>query len=165
MRIISSRQTFFLKWIWPGVMAACLVSPGVLLAMAMVTTHAFALPELMPPMLVGMLGFVIYAVYYKMKIHVLADEVKDGGDFLVVRRGHLEDRIQLADVTNVTIRTSNMMLRMTLRLRTPCKFGDEVVFVPPEMNLLFPLFPTPLRNTPVYEGLMRRIDRAHRGAR
>lgn len=160
MQIISSRQTFFIKWIWPGVMAAFLVFMGVLLAMAMVSTHALAPPVLMAPMFL-----VIYAIYYKMKIHVLADEVKDGGSFLVVRRGHLEDRIQLTDVTNVSIRHSNMMLRMTLSLRTPCKFGDEVVFVPPEMNLLFPLFPTRLSNTPVYEGLMRRIDSARRGAR
>jgi hypothetical protein len=58
-----------------------------------------------------------------------------------------------------------MMLRMTLSLRTSCKFGDEIAFVPPERNLLFPLFPMRLRNTPVYEGLMRRVDTANRKSR
>jgi len=95
------------------------------------------------------------------KLRNLADEVKDGGDHLLVRKGSAEERIPLSNVIGVgpslRSRMTNGPLVLTVRLRSPCRFGLEFEFIPREAS-----FPSnPLRN-PIAEDLIRRVDDANR---
>jgi hypothetical protein len=60
----------------------------------------------------------------------LVDEVLDGGDYLVVRNRGEEDRVPLSNIMNVSAATLVNPPRITLRLITPGKFGDEIAFSP-----------------------------------
>ncbi len=115
-----------------------------------------------PLVVVGPL-FMAAVGYFVMRLFILdlADEVKDGGSFLVVRRGAVEDRVQLANVMNVNMTQYVNPPRLSLRLRTPGKFGDEVVFIPKMPGWVFNRF---ARNA-IAENLIKRVDRARQEAR
>jgi hypothetical protein len=84
----------------------------------------------------------------------LVDEVLDAGDALLIRNGHLEDRIALADITNVGYAQFMNPPRVTLSFRNPGVFGDRVSFCAPVS--LMPTFST----SPIVDELIRRIDAA-----
>jgi hypothetical protein len=63
----------------------------------------------------------------------LADEVYDGGDFLVVRRRGEEETVPLSNIVSVMWINRWKSIappRITLRLAHPGKFGSEIVFRP-----------------------------------
>ncbi len=149
MKTISSKQTFFIKKIFPviwlgGVAFAIIIT---ILAGALRAGPQF----LIGPILMLVIGFVIF----RKLVWDLADEVCDGGDFLIVRRGSVEDRVQLADIMNVSISQFSNPPRLSLRLRKPGKFGDEIVFSPPRTSVF-----NPFARNPVAEDLIKRVDRA-----
>ena len=67
----------------------------------------------------------------------LVDEVLDAGDALIVRNGGHEERVSLADIIDVSY-TQPTLGRpqlghahpVTLRLRRPSQFGDQLTFFP-----------------------------------
>lgn len=63
----------------------------------------------------------------------LVDEVDDGGQYLVLRKGGEEDTVLLSNITSVNFSTDRRgaMPRITLTLASPSKFGNVVVFAPP----------------------------------
>jgi hypothetical protein len=104
------------------------------------------------PLLMMAFGFFLF----RKMVWDLADEVRDGGSFLLVRKGSVEQRVPLANVMNVNMSQFSNPKRLTLRLRKPCEFGDEVVFVP-----RMPLFQfNPFARNAVAEDLIRRVDAA-----
>jgi hypothetical protein len=150
---ISSGQTFFIKRIFPVVWLGfvLLVSSSVIGAMI---HHQ---KSINPAFFVWMLLMsVIPFVFFRKLLWNLADEVRDGGTFLVVRKGSVEDRVQLANVVNVNMSQFTNPKRLTLRLRTPGKFGDEIAFVPKSPVFQFNAF---ARNA-IAESLIQRVDRA-----
>jgi hypothetical protein len=152
METISSGQTFFLKRIFPAIWLVMVLGTGSVMVLA-----GLANRHIEPIALIGpVFMLVIFAILYRKLIRDLADEVRDGGSFLLVRRGGVEDRVQLSNVMNVSMSQFTNPPRLSLRLRTPCKFGDEVVFVPKMPRFQFNKF---ARNA-VAEDLIKRVDSA-----
>lgn len=158
METISSGQTFLMKRIFPGIWLVIVLLGGSAAAIAIIHGHA----NVAPAMLIGPVVMLVFAfVLFRKLLWDLADEVKDGGDFLIVRRGSVEDRVQLANVINVSMSQLTKPKRLTLRLRTPGKFGDEIVFIPklPSFQL------NPFARNAIAEKLIQRVDRAREAGR
>ncbi|MBS0431613.1 MAG: hypothetical protein JSS21_04315 [Proteobacteria bacterium] len=114
-----------------------------------------SLPFLLLPVAMLVFGYFLF----RNLAWDLADQVQDGGTYLLVRRGSIEQRVQLSDILNVSMSQFTNPKRLTLRLRTPCQFGDEIAFIPklPAWQI------NPFARNPVAEDLMRRVDSARRG--
>jgi len=110
----------------------------------------------LPPLLVAAFGFVLM----KKLVWDLVDEVYDCGDFLLVRNGGVEDRVALSNIMNVSASTMTNPPRVTLRLSTPGRFGDEIVFSP-----IKPITLNVFARNKIADDLIVRVDRARRGER
>jgi len=153
MRRLSSGMTFFYKRIFPIIWFGFLVLfMGVSFAGSLFGGSVSGPPF---PFLVGP-PIMMVVGYFMMKklVFDLVDEVLDAGDALVIRNGHLEDRIALADITNVGYAQLMNPPRVTLSLRNPGVFGDRVSFCAPVS--LVPTFST----NPIVDELIQRIDAA-----
>jgi hypothetical protein len=106
-----------------------------------------------PLLMLAVGGFVFYKLLWN-----IADEVRDGGSFLIVRKGGIEERVPLSSVMNVNMSMFSNPRRLTLRLRTPGKFGDEVTFIPKGTMFQF----NPLARNAIAESLTKRVDAARR---
>jgi hypothetical protein len=112
-----------------------------------------------PPFIILLLLMAAFGYFlYRKLIWDLADEVRDGGSFLLVYKGSVEVRVPLANVMNVSMNQFSNPKRLTLRLRTPCALGDEIVFMPKLLSAF-----NPFARNPIAEDLMRRVDNARRG--
>jgi hypothetical protein len=152
MRKISSGATTFHKklfpLIWFGSLAAFLVmalrgplQEGQWMFLAM-------------PLLMAAFGLVLM----KKLVWDLVDEVHDGGDHLIIRKGGEQERVPLSNIMNVSASTNSNPPRVTLRLVKPGKFGPEVTF-PPQAKFSL----NPFAKNPIVEDLIVRVDRARRG--
>ena len=148
MKRISSRQTFFMKWVLPVILVVIALVP---VGFIYLDQHRFYAGAVIPSVLVLLFLFFVYP----RLVLALADEVYDGGDYLLVKRGRLEDRIPLSDIMNVSVSTLVNPPRITLRLAKRSRFGDEVVFSPPK-----PLTLNPFARNAVADNLIARVDAA-----
>ncbi len=157
MRLLSSRWTFFYKRIFPLIWFGFLAI-GVIVALSVDRAHERFDPLILlgPVVMMGVGYFIMRAFIFD-----LADEVVDAGDALVIRKSGNEVRIPLADIINVDCATFVNPPRITLTLRTPCRFGRKIAFSPPSQRLL--RF-NPFAPNPIGEELIDRVDRARRGA-
>jgi hypothetical protein len=151
-----SGPTFFLKRVFPAVWFGFLaVFVAIAIANAVLEgpepAHLFLLAV---PLMLAAFGYALM----RQIIWDLADEVFDHGDHLVVRARGAESRIELADVMNVSYTPMNPP-RITLRLRTPGRFGRDVPFTPIPSPLRTRIF-RPFATNPIAEDLMVRVDRA-----
>lgn len=149
MTRISSRYTFFYKKIFP------LFWFG-LIAFFIAWTLPFNAAErhmvmFASPVLMGLVGFIIF----KKFIWDLADEVTDGGEFLLIRKGGEEERVRLSNIMNVSVTSNVNPPRIILRLVKPGRFGTEIAFSP---TIEFSL--NPFAKGRVAEDLIVRVDRA-----
>ena len=148
MQTLSSSNTFLMKKIFPAFWFASVLFGGIVIALSGV---AFKQPvALVGPVLMLVLGFFLF----RKLIWDLADEVSDGGDYLLIRRGAVEERVPLSNVMNVSLSQFTNPKRLSLRLRKAGSFGDEVVFIPAS-SFSF----SPMARNAVAEDLMRRVDR------
>jgi hypothetical protein len=151
-RRVSSRQTFFLKRVFPvlwfGLLALALA--GALAGLR--SGSRVPAPVFIAPLLALVLG---YAILRKL-VFDLADEVFDAGDALIVRFGSEEERIALEDIINVSCTQFVNPPRLTLTLRNPGRFGRELSFSP-----LHPFF-TPFARNRYAAELIERVDAARR---
>ena len=108
---------------------------------------------LLAPALIGVFG------YFSMKkmFGSLADEVYDCETYLLVKFCKQEQRIELSDVMNVNVVTQMNPPRISLRLRTPGKFGTEVSFSPVSDGFTL----KPFAKNKTAEDLIARVDRAN----
>lgn len=152
---ISSRNTFFLKKVLPGlllgVVALGTVAP--LLGLTRGARNAALWPALVIPLVVGV---IIYVVLRRL-VFDLADEVVDVGDALLVRFGEEQERIPLGEIINVSYAGITNPPRVTLTRRSAGRFGREVSFSP-QQSFLSPLF----RPNPLINELIERVDAARR---
>jgi hypothetical protein len=157
MKKISSRNTFWLKKVFPVLGLAFPILFVAILARA----PAFEqMTGLWPFFLAPVLALVIGGFLYWKLIWVLADEVYDGGDFLVVRRGGEEETIPLATIINVSAPFMSKTPRIILKLAHAGRFGNEIAFTP-----VAPFTLNPFAKNPVAEDLMIRVDAARRTGR
>ncbi len=152
MNRISSKASFFVKRIFPifwfGFLLLC-VAIGVFSGIVR-TDPIF----LIMPFAMAIFGFFLM----RMLVWDLADEVTDHGSYLQVRRGSVEDRVDLANIMNVSSSLLVNPPRVTLRLITPGRFGKEIVFSP-----IRPFTLNPFASYPVVDDLIERVHRARSG--
>lgn len=96
---------------------------------------------------------IIGYYFIRVVLRDLVDEVYDCGDFLLVRKRGVEERVPLSDIINVNFATNQSPARITLTLDRPGKFGKEISFAPPPQIYL-----TPYPRNEIAEDL---IARAH----
>lgn len=153
MTKISSNATFFYKrafpMLWFAFMAVCIGTT--LLSGAWGKDALFLLPGLIIPCLLVGAGFFLF----RKLLWSLADEVYDGGDFLLVRDRGEEDHLPLANIVNVNASIMINPPRVTLRLARPGKFGTEISFCPKTGFTL-----NPFAKIQVAEDLIVRVDQA-----
>jgi hypothetical protein len=154
MRRISSGMTFFYKRIFPiiwfGFLALFMAAPFVA---PMIGGSISGSP--MAILIAPVMMIVGYLLMKKM-VFDLVDEVLDAGDALVIRNGQLKERVALSDIMNVGYSQFMNPPRVTLSLRNPSIFGDQVSFCAPVS--LLPTFST----SPIIDELIKRIDAARR---
>ena len=154
MKTISSKQTFFIKKVFPAIWVGFIV-------FFVITAIAEGAVRKAPVFLAGpVFMLVIGFVVFKKFLWDLADEVIDGGDFLIVRRGGVKERVQLSDIMNISMSQFTNPPRLSLRLRKSSKFGDEIVFSPPRASMW-----NPFARNAIAEDLIQRVDRARSGNR
>jgi len=159
MTRISSGQTFFIKRIFPCLWLG-FVAVGLAVAVfapaAVAKNPAVHVP---PPyffLFVPLMMLVFGVLLFRKLLWDLADSVDDARDYLLVRRGGIEQRVMLANVMNVSMTQFTNPPRLTLRLRQPGPLGDEIVFIPKTPGLRL----NPFRRNEIAEDLLRRVDRA-----
>ncbi len=94
---------------------------------------------------------VILAIVFKRRMWGLADEVLDGGDHLVIRRGKREARIEPANASEVSVDSGPPTI-VTLQLRLTSEFGANVSFLPN------PTSRNPLATSSIAEDLVRGVQ-------
>jgi hypothetical protein len=95
-----------------------------------------------------MIGFG-YFLMQKL-VFDLIDEVWDDGDALVVKNDGQDQRVALSDIKNVNYSPLINPPRVTLSLRRPTVFGEQIAFC------------APIRLVPFPKPGHHRSDRAHR---
>jgi 1,4-dihydroxy-2-naphthoate octaprenyltransferase len=153
MQRISSRMTFFSKTIFPVIWFGFLGIFVVMTFIASKSKHGPPLAMIAAPLIMAALGFLMM----KKLVWDLADEVRDGGSFLVVRFGRDEERILLSNIVNVSYAYTMNPPKVTLTLRTPSRFGNEVSFSPPVRFI-------PFAKSPVVADIIQRVDAARRAS-
>ncbi|MBN8280400.1 MAG: hypothetical protein J0M16_07310 [Gammaproteobacteria bacterium] len=59
----------------------------------------------------------------------LADEVLDGGEYLIVTRGNDVVRVELSQISDATASSTLGATTVFLHLSAPCKLGDMITFL------------------------------------
>lgn len=154
MTKISSSMTRFQKRIFPVMWFGGL---GVITTIAVFAGAAReAVAFFIGPVVMAVLGFVIM----KKVVWDLVDEVYDAGEYLLVRNGDVEERIPLAGIMNINATTFVNPPRITLRLVTASKLGDQIAFSPlKEFSL------NPFAKCKIAEDLIVRVHRARLASR
>jgi len=156
VKLLSSKMTFFYKRVFPVLwFGIILVALGVLVAGGLHDKHGKPVPAaaFLPPAVLLVIGGLVM----KYLLFDLADEVFDGVEFLVVRKGGVEEKILFGNVRNVSFQSLINPPRVTLSLREDTRLGREIAFIPPWR------FAEAFRGrNPVVESLIDRMDRARR---
>ena len=100
-----------------------------------------------PPFLV-----IFGIVLFKNVVWDLSDEVFDGGDFLLFKKGGKQQRVYLKDIVNINYTQMSSPERIQVSVRVSGAIGRELVFNPPLRLFRF------TRNKIVTE-LIQRVDR------
>lgn len=105
--------------------------------------------------------FVVAAVCWWFFVADLADEVEDHGDWLLVRRGDVEEKVLLTDIMLVKDSGRGDSPRIVLRLLKPGGFGRQIAFMPRrDVGWSF----NPFAKTEVGEELTERVRQARQSA-
>jgi len=150
MRRISSRGTFFNKRVFPivwfGFLALFVTLP---FFVGQRPGSASLVPFLIIPAIMAIVGFFIM----QKLVFDLVDAVWDDGESLVVKNGGQEQRIALRDIKNVSYSPYMNPPRVTLLLRQPSVFGNQITFAAPVRFV-------PFARSPIIDRLIDRIDEA-----
>ncbi|NJS38646.1 MAG: hypothetical protein HC783_06095 [Rhodobacteraceae bacterium] len=123
---LTGRGTLFIKYILPLFFVAFFAfwMTGAVRA----GMQGFREAWIMAAAAVPFMGIMAFLQWKLVRGH--ADEVVLEGDRLIVRKRGIEERIALSSIVNVDATEFTRPARITLRLRTPCSFGDEIRFFP-----------------------------------
>jgi hypothetical protein len=110
----------------------------------------------MPPFpffIIPVLRIVLGYFFMRKLVFDLVDEVWDDGDALVIENRDDEEWLALSENKNVSYPPFMNPPRVTLSLRRPTVFGDEIAF---NASTRF----IPLSKSPIITELIDRVDRA-----
>ena len=148
-------MTFFYKRVFPifwfGFLTLIMIGPT---AVGWSSGQAPQPMFFIMPIIMMVVGYVIM----KKMVFNLVDQVFDDGDALLVKNGSQEDRILLADITNISYAQMMNPPQVTLSLRQPTSFGDKLTFCAPTRFI-------PFATSPVIDDLIKRVDAARRRGR
>jgi hypothetical protein len=101
--------------------------------------------------------FVVALVCWWFFVADLADEVEDHGDWLLVRRGDVEEKVLLANIMQVKDSGRGDSPRIVLRLVNPGRFGRQIAFMPQQdSGWTF----NPFAKTEIGAALIARVEQA-----
>ncbi len=153
MTRLSARGTYFVKRLIP----VALFGVAGLILLSIVSARQRGGKDLelhvFVPFLLVFFG-VAYFILRKLVLD-LVDAVWDDGDALVIKNHHQEVRIPLSEIMSVGYAGFQNPSRVTLYLRHPSQFGDEIAFATPARIFNF-------RLPPEIRELMVRVDQARR---
>ena len=150
MRLISSRMTFFSKRVFPVLWFGFLaIFAGLSLIPAVQIGADSQLGFFVVPALMAAFGYFLM----RKLVFNLVDEVWDDGETLVVKNRGQEERIALRDIKNVGYSPYINPPRVTLSLRRPTAFGEEINFAAPTRFV-------PFSKSPAIVELIDRVDLA-----
>ncbi len=124
MKVISSSTTFINKWLMPVSWFA-----GLSIVMLAGITNGAVEQDIMflvTPLLMMAAGYLMF----RNMLWDIVDEVVDFGDRLVVTWKGKKESILISNIMNVSYKVDQNPPRVTLRLRSPCRFGSEITFSP-----------------------------------
>ncbi len=140
-----SKLPFIVKWVFPVFWFGMLA-----FATIVVLTHDQTHPiTLIVPVVMLVIGFFVM----KFFVWNLADEVFDGGDYLLVRKGSREQRIPLDDIVNIEHVGFVSPPRVNIMCRTSGTLGTELSFMAPTML-------NPFKKPELVRDLIERVDKA-----
>ena len=149
MKKISSDRTGFYKKGFPVIFFAAPV-------LVMAVTAAFGNFKEDAFMFLVPSGMIVAGyLFFKKVIWVMADEVYDCGDSLLVRSQGQEAMIPLSNITNVDASMQVNPPRVTLRLAVLSIFGSEITFSPARSFSL-----NPFAKDDMIDDLIERVDQA-----
>ena len=151
MKKISSKYTYLYKVVFP------IFWFGFLSIFIIISVLGDAAEEslmfLVVPVAMAVFGYLLM----KKLVWNLMDEVIDHGDYLAVKYRGQTTTINLENIMNVSETTNQNPSRITLKLRTRGRFGDEISFIPASEFSL-----DPFKKSSIVEDLIQRVDRARR---
>ncbi len=138
-----SESAFFYKRVFPAFWFGflSLFAIGIAFAKPIFVIH---------PLVMMTFGYFLF----RKLVWDLADEVLDGGTYLLMRKGEVMVRIELRDVMNVNFNQLSNPRRVALKLRTPNELGDKIVFIPMRSTL------NPFARNAFVDELVLRVDAA-----
>ncbi|MDR0274430.1 MAG: hypothetical protein LBI48_03640 [Burkholderiaceae bacterium] len=161
MPVISSRSTLlFYKYLVLPLLWLLFIAA--LLRIGPIVQWQFPFLAIMLSLAVAMSALYFWPFRRLMK--PFADEVRDAGDALIVRKSGDQAHIPLAGIANMETRIIGRgQMYYLFTLRAPCPFGNEVAFFPVNNGSRF-LDGTPWRSRRalIYDDLIERIGQAHR---
>jgi hypothetical protein len=146
---LSAERMYLAKWVVP-LLVYVAVSADMLWKESQKTRPEYAI-------LICVLAVVavIFVVVFKRRMWSLADEVLDGGAFLLVRFGTRQVSINLGNITEVETDAQLGATTVRLRLATPCEFGGVISFLARSTSR------NPFAPNPLVEDLIARVSGAH----
>jgi len=145
-------MTFFYKRVIPVVWFGFLI---LFIAIPLVSSRGQIPGQLLfliVPIVMGVFGYFLL----KRTIFNLVDEVWDNGETLLIRNGGQEQRVELRDIKNVSYSAVINPPRVTLSVRQPTTFGEQIAFMAPVRFL-------PFSTSPIINELIERVDHARQG--
>jgi hypothetical protein len=149
MRQISSKSTFWNKRVFPLIWFGFIALWACAAWTAMFRGGDFEIAFVIIPLFMTGLGYL----FMKHLIFDLMDSVWDDGAEIVLRNEGKEDRVSLRNIMNISASTYSNPQRVTLTLREPCLFGNEISFSPPQHFAFW-------KTHPLVTELIHRVDEA-----
>jgi hypothetical protein len=132
MRQLSSSSTWWHKKAFP------MIWFGFLGFMMLIMLPSVLQEQTPAPIILIPLGLAIFGFFLlRLLVWPLVDEVYLDSDDVVVRNKGEEDRFPFSNVINVQGSEYTNPERITLNLKQPCLFGDEIKFMPPPRWLAY----------------------------
>lgn len=152
MKKISSSMVYVHKRLFPALWFGVLG----LTFVAALTSEAARKSAMFTIVPVAMAVFGYF--FMKRMFWVLADEVFDCGDHLLVKNSGAVERVYLSNVMNVSVSTFMNPPQITLRLVAPLQSGNEITFSPASGLSL-----NPFAKNAIAEDLIIRVHAARNG--
>src|SRR5437763_1307724 len=127
MRRISSTLTWWFKRAFPIYMFRFLALFELIAILGALAQQPVPVPFLLVPVVMAVFGYLMM----RWLVFPLVDEVYLADDEVIVRNRGEETSFPVTNIINVESSRMTSPERITLTLREPCSFGQEIAFCPP----------------------------------